>query len=535
MANDEKLLSGQQLLPETTLVSVGGHARLHYQGDGNLVVYLDGVPHWASQTAGQPAGSLKMRADGDLVIADQQGNGIAHTRTAGHPRAMVQLQDDGNFVLYEDPNGPLAGTPIWASASNAFVIEHVAPEPALPGPGRLKVAGLAFTRKDKVVLPVHCHFGEAFSAFVRRPADVLRQLDVIKEAGYDGIRFWDVLGYYDSAWSGREVTPVSFRNRSGNVVSATPNYYEHLTSFLLELQRRGLQAHQSRGDLNSMSWNQILAHCTRVGIVQRTVGADMIDLNESCNESWQNGVPELDKLFEMGNAIGSHALRATSAADDGYGGETPEATKSYTWDVGYAHGHRPGTTLDRARHAFSWSHEALFHLVNKPGWQGEWAGPGQGVTVGQENNAEGLCVMSLTATMCSQLMSYMSSHGVFWNGPLEDQVGFYEVPKAVRLLPTDVMTFRALCHGGESQRGKRIFVANPEGTLRCEHRINADGRFAAIIYAGAPSSWNVPIERSFDGVIVTPTTGERHPFSFNAGQTANVSFERGRLVVGQLR
>jgi len=135
---DGKLLSGQSLLPEETLVSVGGQARLHNQNDGNLVVYLSGPPFWASQTAGQAAGILKMRADGDLVLTGPDGRGRAHTGTAGHPGAMVQLQDDGNFVLYEDPNGPLAGTPIWASSTGAFVIEEVEPEP-VPSTTALRV------------------------------------------------------------------------------------------------------------------------------------------------------------------------------------------------------------------------------------------------------------------------------------------------------------------------------------------------------------------------------------------------------------
>src|SRR4030095_7492639 len=60
-----------------------------------------------------------MQAAGNLCLT----NGttvIRATRTDGHPNAMVQLQDDGNFVVYEDPAGPLAGTPLWASASDPF-------------------------------------------------------------------------------------------------------------------------------------------------------------------------------------------------------------------------------------------------------------------------------------------------------------------------------------------------------------------------------------------------------------------------------
>lgn len=129
---DGKLFSGQQLLPEQTLVSVGGQARLHYQSDGNLVVYLNGTPFWASHTAGRSAGALTMQPDGNMVVTNAVGRPIGASGTAGHPGAMIQLQDDGNFVIYEDPNGPLAGTPIWASASDVFHVPPVEPVPVMP-------------------------------------------------------------------------------------------------------------------------------------------------------------------------------------------------------------------------------------------------------------------------------------------------------------------------------------------------------------------------------------------------------------------
>lgn len=114
-----ELRSGQSLLPEQTLVSPAGHARLHYQGDGNLVVYLDGQPVWATGTDGSSTGQLVMQSDGNLVLYDAEGP-IRATRTHNHFGAMVQLQDDGNFVVYADPNGSAAGTPLWASASDVF-------------------------------------------------------------------------------------------------------------------------------------------------------------------------------------------------------------------------------------------------------------------------------------------------------------------------------------------------------------------------------------------------------------------------------
>lgn len=114
-----QLLSGQSLLPDESLHSPGGKSDLRYQGDGNLVVYLDGQPIWSSHTENTEPGSLQMQLDGNLVLQSATGP-IRATRTHGHPGAMVQLQDDGNFVVYEDPTGPLAGTPLWASATDTF-------------------------------------------------------------------------------------------------------------------------------------------------------------------------------------------------------------------------------------------------------------------------------------------------------------------------------------------------------------------------------------------------------------------------------
>jgi hypothetical protein len=63
--------------------------------------------------------------------------------------------------------------------------------------GQLKVDNLGFADDNGPLSPLLCHFGEAFSAYIRRPDDVRQELDRIQQAGYHGIRFWDVLGYYN--------------------------------------------------------------------------------------------------------------------------------------------------------------------------------------------------------------------------------------------------------------------------------------------------------------------------------------------------
>lgn len=400
--------------------------------------------------------------------------------------------------------------------------------------GQLRVQGTAFADDQGVVLPIFCHFGEAFSAYVRRPDDVRQQLDVIVVAGYQGIRFWDVLGYYP-AWAGREVTPIPFVGRDGRQVTATERYYDQLAAFLRDCQARSLVVQHSRGDLNAFTSSQLEQHCALVGDIQRSVGLQTVAVNEACNEAWQNGVPEPSTLKVMLERIGNPStLEVSSAADDDYGGETGEAgVEEYTVDLGMdshvVHGYRGGESEDRIRHIFSLTYEQLAKR-GLTGWQGEPAGPGDGVSVGREEHPEALCLMAAMASAMGQGWVYMSGNGVFWNGPLESMTAFREVARMPSLLPADVMTWGAPFHGGSSWAAQRILEASG---LRADHRVSADGRFIIVLY-GPPGSYRVPVHRSFTGSILTPHTGESHPFSGQAGQSVDVSFERGRIVIGKV-
>lgn len=427
----------------------------------------------------------------------------------------------------------------------ALVSTKPAPAPVQPPSvvGQLRVQGLAYRDDQGYVLPLLCHFGEAFSAYIRKPDEVRAELDRIRAAGYDGIRFWDVLGYYDknrpgdankwSAWQGREVTPVEFVAFSGDKKSPTPNYYEHLKAFLIELRDRNLVAHHSRGDLNSWKWEQVIAHAKRVGEIQREVGATVIAMNESCNEAFQNGAADPDQLRQIGDALGGHAIRGNSCGDDGYGGETPAELNRMKRDVAIIHGFRNGESHNRIGHIMAVGYETLPD-AKVPGWQSEPAGPGDGVSVGREENAEALCLMAAMSLATHQAWNYMSGHGVFWNGSITEMTAFREVAKVRDYLPKDIMAWPKITHGGDRWRGTRVFVANADGTLRCDHMFAGDNRFVSIVY-GLPKSWAIPVERSFEGEVIHPLTGERQPLSLNAGQTWNVNFERGRIVVGTLR
>jgi hypothetical protein len=99
------------LFPDDSLVSADGHFFLLYQTDGNLVVYESGAgPVWASDSAGSSAGRAVMQGDGNLVVFDAMSRVVFATNTSSHPGARLVMQNDGNLVIY-DTNG----VAIWAT------------------------------------------------------------------------------------------------------------------------------------------------------------------------------------------------------------------------------------------------------------------------------------------------------------------------------------------------------------------------------------------------------------------------------------
>jgi hypothetical protein len=115
MSYHHDTLSNEHTLPEDfSLVSKNGKYHVKPQSDGNLVLYKDTKPLWASDTYKVGSGSyhLKTQGDGNLCLYDGTGKCTWSSNTYGKGTGPYKalMQDDGNFVLY-DRNG----TPIWAS------------------------------------------------------------------------------------------------------------------------------------------------------------------------------------------------------------------------------------------------------------------------------------------------------------------------------------------------------------------------------------------------------------------------------------
>ena len=74
----------------------GGSSILNMQGDGNLVLYRDGLAKWASGTKGKGMGhyQLYMRSDGNLVVYDSTKKALwtsgTHGKGTGPYRAVMR-------------------------------------------------------------------------------------------------------------------------------------------------------------------------------------------------------------------------------------------------------------------------------------------------------------------------------------------------------------------------------------------------------------------------------------------------------------
>lgn len=96
-----------------TVVSCDGRFTFVIQGDGNLVLYKNGVgPLWANHVYGG-GHTLHMQTDGNLVVYNSAGQARWSTNTWGKNGAALFVQNDGNVVVYDHLGKPLWHTNTW--------------------------------------------------------------------------------------------------------------------------------------------------------------------------------------------------------------------------------------------------------------------------------------------------------------------------------------------------------------------------------------------------------------------------------------
>jgi len=143
-----ELFVGQELHTDQSLVSRSSHHSLVMQGDGNLVLYSDRVPVWASQTQGKGMApyTLRLQQDGNVVVYDRNNTPTWATGTIGKNQGPIRLvmQDDRNLCVYDSVRC------IWASntVGSGGSYRHTAPAELGEG-GELRNDGTLVSRNGR--------------------------------------------------------------------------------------------------------------------------------------------------------------------------------------------------------------------------------------------------------------------------------------------------------------------------------------------------------------------------------------------------
>ncbi|MGE0461473.1 MAG: hypothetical protein AB7Q16_08905 [Vicinamibacterales bacterium] len=430
----------------------------------------------------------------------------------------------------------------WAATALTAAVPSSVPQPAgaeaatSPAPlvGRLRIDGVVFRDDRGPVLPFYAHAGDLFSLFVRDPARALAELDAVARAGYHGVRTWSALGCSATApcparaggpqafWRGREVGP-----------GLTADYYTHVERFFGALAARRLRVVWSQGDV------QVIAD--RRDFMMRMArldnAAQVIDWIDCGNEAWQTGEPDPAKLAEcVGHyaAAGGRALKTLTAAPS----EEVHDIDRYSIDPADAfntHSYRGGHAWDKRRHISSLTRSDRANPRRRLGINSE--PPGGGALVSATDNKhelddEAVALLAVASLIARQAFVWFSGEGVQIDQGLATAPGFHSVPKAVALIPSDVMSYETRHHSGD--RWQEIRVLEAKGAVRIDGAQADDGRFAYTI-DGPPGSYTLKVARAFEATLCHPATAACEPVSRKAGETLAVSFTRGRILVGRTR
>ena len=98
-------MSTSRLLTNQVIETADRVYQLTLQPDGNLVLYENKRPIWATMTiGGNPGKNLRLQSDGNLVLYNSSGKPVWSTKTDGRGPSRLVMQPDGNLVLYSAAN-----------------------------------------------------------------------------------------------------------------------------------------------------------------------------------------------------------------------------------------------------------------------------------------------------------------------------------------------------------------------------------------------------------------------------------------------
>lgn len=315
--------------------------------------------------------------------------------------------------------------------------------------------------------PFHGLGVSAFQALRRAKFDRNRfrsDLQFLASCGFRYVRVLSMVGGHPS-WRGREIAPVTFRNRDGDTVEAWPDYAEQLKDTIDIAWEHGLRTELTLfADADRIMPGRAarLAHLDLVLDVVRGREEKVI-LLEVANEAWQNGFPGaggIADLKDFGRILAdrTEVLVALSA---------PPGQENRDLEELYA-----GSAADIATHHFTrdtrspegpWLPVIDVFRVNAanglpPVSSNEPIGPGASVAV--ESDPLRLVAAAAYAWM-SGLPMYVfhSAAGVAGDVRFEDTPGIDAFGHLLALLPPDIANWNR----SEGREGDRPFILFTRG------------------------------------------------------------------------
>ncbi len=393
--------------------------------------------------------------------------------------------------------------------------------------GRLRIAdnGTYFRDDAGYVNPVFAHAGDLFSLYVRDPDWAREEAQSLFEAGYQGVRTWFVLsgGYWENL------------NRTVNISD-----WDAIPDFCAMLADEGLRLMASAGDLprahSRVEWPHLMRELAALLKLTDPLTVSIDVGNEAYGFSVNSLNAAMAAFMQEYPEVAIRSL--TDAPEDDIDRYTTENTT--VWDV---HGYRSGRMYDKIRHIFSIPWEgAPYHTlgIQSEPWGRAVTQEGGLVSVTshyEEIDDESHGVATAQRLCQRQWDVWMSSPGVSIRrrGEFRDSPG-YEVAPLMASRLRNVMAWGERYHGGESQVGQRIFVADShEGGLRCDHVAQSRGNGVTIVCYGPPGTYHIPVTRRIRGRWISGDAEIVGPeFEYGPSQLTTVTFESGAVFDGEV-
>jgi len=464
------------------------------------------------------------------------------------------MYSDGNLVSRRVSDGRLVGAmgvvppepePEPEPEPPSVPIDH--PHPIRGSLRAVNVAsdGAYFADDYDEMLPVGLTWFGALEQRRSDPQAFQRTLEAVVDAGYQYARVLFAVAGGGNYWNGHEVAPHDCTTTDGVSVRGWDDYDEQVIGLGRDFAAAGLQVFVSSGGLQDVfagDLDKTATWATRLGGLLDESGVYVCFAD--VNEAWQNWVtgsePSPDDVYRyvISPFLDGYWQKPVIALRSApYSGETVEGFNLWAGEVIQKHGHRghfPQDHVAAVRHSRGIYYTGEGAIPDKRlGIESEPVGPG--ASVNTLDGEEALALLAVANFVGGFAFVYHSARGVrWWHGPIEQQPGFLSVPNVRSYLPEDLMSsYTTILHGGLSASPLTDADGFPDEN-RVDSVVTEDGRrFVSLVY-GQNSYTRLLANVAVRFSIITPDTGESHRFTLRPGETLDIDYRAGRVLVGEV-